>query len=165
MNVVLCGMMGCGKTTVARALERNFNLVRVDTDELIIRRHGEINKIFAERGEDYFRNLEAEAVKYVAENYGNAVISLGGGAVLRAQNVERLRGVGKIVFLRTRAQTLIDRLKGDNSRPLLRGALIDEINALLKARTPIYEACADFTIDTDGLTPDEIANKIMEHIK
>ena len=145
MNIVLCGMMGCGKTTVAAELAARGYTV-VDTDEVIVGRYGDINGIFAAD---------------VAKKYDGAVISLGGGCVLRAGNVKNLKTTGRIFYLRAKAETLIKRLKGDTSRPLLQGGLEEKVNSILSARAHIYESVADFIIDTDGLTPAEIA-KIIE---
>ena len=163
MNIVLCGMMGCGKTTVAAELGKSGYSV-VDTDAVIVERYGEINKIFDNRGEEYFRDIESLVTAQVAKNYGNAVISLGGGCVLRAQNVKNLKESGKIFYLRASAQTIISRLEGDTTRPLLRGGLEERVNSVLSARANIYEGAADFIIDTDGKTPQEIANTIREKI-
>lgn len=160
MNIVLCGMMGCGKTTVAAELAARGYTV-VDTDEVIVGRYGDINGIFAERGEAYFREIEAEVTAEVAKKYDGAVISLGGGCVLRAENVKNLKATGRIFYLRAAAETLIKRLKGDTSRPLLQGGLKEKVNSILSARSHIYESVADFIIDTDGLTPVGIA-KIIE---
>ncbi len=161
MNVVLCGMMGCGKTTVAAELGKAGYAV-VDTDSLIVERYGEINKIFDVHGEEYFRDIETEITAEVAKKYTNAVISLGGGCVLRAQNVKNLKESGKIFYLRATPQTLIQRLKGDSTRPLLRGGLEERVNSVLNARAAIYEGAADYIIDTDGKTPAQIANLIRE---
>ncbi|MDE7084867.1 MAG: shikimate kinase [Clostridia bacterium] len=161
MNIVLCGMMGCGKTTVAAELGK-FGYTVVDTDGLIVGRYGEINKIFDSRGEEYFRDIESLITAEVAKKYTNAVISLGGGCVLRAQNVKNLKESGKIFYLRASAQTIIGRLEGDTARPLLRGGLAERVNSVLTARAAVYESVADFIIDTDGKTPQEIANTIRE---
>jgi shikimate kinase len=158
-------MMGCGKTTVSAALNKKYNLQRVDTDEVIVEKYGSINAIFAEHGEEYFRDLETSVTKLVTENYKNAVISLGGGCVLRSQNVEYLKRTGKIFFLRASLETLVKRVEGDTSRPLLKGGARQKMTDLLAVRTPIYEKVADVIIDTDGLSPKEIATKIMEHMQ
>lgn len=162
MNIVLCGMMGSGKTTIAAALSEMYSLERVDTDEIIVSRYGAIDKIFASFGEEHFRNVETEVVKEVASTSDNAVISLGGGAVLRAENVENLKRTGKIFYLRATADTIIKRLKGDNTRPLLQGNLEERVHSVLSVRSGIYEGVADIIVDTDGLTPEELAKIIKE---
>lgn len=164
MNIVLCGMMGCGKTTVAAALSlRGYTVV--DTDAVIVERYGEIDGIFKAHGEEYFRRLESSVTAEIAETNTDAVISLGGGCVLRQINVENLKATGKIFYLRTRPETLIERLRGDKTRPLLAGGLEERVRTILAARAEIYEKCADYIIDTDGLTPEQIANKVMETVK
>lgn len=160
MNIVLCGMMGSGKTTVARALENIYGFSVVDTDEIIVRRHGEINAIFRDLGEQAFRDIESQTVKEVSALDGY-VISLGGGVVLRRINVEELKKNGKIFYLRTRAETVIARVKGDSSRPLLQGNLEERVHAILKDRSKVYEEAADVVIDTDDKSPEEIADIIV----
>ena len=162
MNIVLCGMMGSGKTTVAEALNKAYGLTVADTDALIVERYGSIDKIFAEHGEGYFRDIEAEICREAAKNYADAVISLGGGCVLRAENVKNLTQTGKIFYLRARAETIIERLRGDMTRPLLKGNLEERVNGILAQRAHVYEGVADAVIDTDGLTPEQIAKKIKE---
>lgn len=159
MNVVLCGMMGCGKTSVAAELEK-CGFVCVDTDALIVERYGNINDIFAEHGEPYFREIEAQIVREVAKKYSDAVISLGGGCVLRDENVKNLKASGKIFYLRTRSETIIQRLKGDTTRPLLKDGLEERVNSILSVRSGIYEGVADFIIDTDDKTCGQIAEMI-----
>lgn len=159
MNIVLCGMMGCGKTSVAKELEK-LGFVCVDTDELIVGRYGNINDIFKEHGEEYFREIEAEITKEVAEKYSDAVISLGGGCVLRAENVKNLKAAGRIFYLRAKADTIIKRLKGDSTRPLLQGGLEEKVNSILAVRSGIYEGVADFIIDTDDKNCEQIAQLI-----
>lgn len=161
MNIVLCGMMGCGKTTVAAELGK-YGYTVVDTDALIVERYGNINDIFAEHGEEYFRDIESLITAEVAKKHGNAVISLGGGCVLRQENVKNLKAGGKIFYLRAKAETLIKRLKGDTTRPLLKGGLEERVRSILAVRSGIYEGVADFIIDTDELSPAEIAMKIRD---
>lgn len=160
MNIVLSGMMGSGKTTVARALENIYGFSVVDTDEIIVRRHGEINAIFRDFGEQAFRDIESETVKEVSALDGY-VISLGGGVVLRKSNVEELKKNGKIFYLRTKAETVIARVKGDSTRPLLQGDLEERVHTILKNRSKVYEEAADVIVDTDDKSPEEIADIIV----
>lgn len=161
MNIVLCGMMGCGKTTVAALLEK-YGYTVVDTDSVIVERYGSIADLFAKRGEEYFREIETRITAEIAKNYSDAVISTGGGCVLRKENVKNLKAGGKIIYLRARAETLIKRLQGDASRPLLQGGLEERVNGILNARAAVYERVADYIIDTDELTALQIAEKIRE---
>lgn len=162
MNVVLCGMMGCGKTTVARVLDVAYGKTVVDTDEEIIKRYGNISDIFSKFGEAEFRKMESEITVEVAKLDG-VVISTGGGLVMNSANVKVLKNTGKIIYLRASKNTLFERLKADDTRPLLSGGdAREKIEKILSEREPTYQSVADVIIDTDNLSPDEIAKKIME---
>ncbi len=153
-------MMGCGKTTVARALEDRLGWQRVDTDEWIVGHHGDISAIFSKHGEPYFRDLETEAVRALPCGE-DIIVSVGGGLVLKEENVRLLKAQGKIVYLEASKQTLQRRLEGDTTRPLLAGeALSACLDGLLSARSAIYEKVADATICVDEKTPAEIADEI-----
>lgn len=160
MNIVLCGMMGCGKTTVAAAISRLAGLECVDTDEEVVKRYGRIADIFQKYGEGRFREIETLTVEQVSARNG-LIIATGGGCVLSEKNVRLLKRNGKIFFLRTSEGELIRRLEGDTERPLLAGGAAQRVKELLYARTPKYIAAADFVVDTDGLSPEEIAKNIL----
>lgn len=159
MNVILAGMPGSGKTTVSLRLGALMGREVYDTDALVTAKHGVISDIFATYGEARFRELETQAVKEVCAMDG-VVVATGGGCLMREENVALFASGGKIIFLRTGFHTLLQRVAGDTSRPLLRGDAADKMKRLLEERTPLYERAADFTVDTDGLTPDEIARRI-----
>ena len=164
MHIVLCGMMGCGKTTVARALSDRLGWEWVDTDEWIVRRYGQISEIFAQKGEAYFRDLETEAVRALPSGVP-AVVSVGGGLVLKAENVRLLKAQGKIVYLQAEKETLQRRLEGDTTRPLLAGEMLSaRLDELLSARSAVYETVADTVVCVDGKTPAEIADEIVEKL-
>ena len=161
MNIVLCGMMGCGKTTVAAELSRLTGMEQTDTDAEIVNEYGRIADIFEKYGEARFREIETQTVARITSR-DNIIIATGGGCVLNSANVEYLKRNGKIFFLQTRAETLIKRVEGDTERPLLAGGAEKRINELLPARTPKYLAAADYVVDTDGAEPEEIALKIID---
>lgn len=165
MNWVLCGMMGCGKSTVGARLAQKVNRVFVDTDALIVKRYGKISDIFERYGEVYFRDLETELVKELYQKEGQ-VLSLGGGLVLREENVRLLKEQGKIIFLRAEKQTLVERLRADKDRPLLQNAqsLSSRVDELLISRAPIYERVSDMTVDVDGKSPEQIVDEIIKSI-
>ena len=164
MRIVLCGMMGCGKTTVARSLSLRLGWEWVDTDEWIVRHHGDVSAIFSERGEPYFRNLETEAVRALPCGE-DIIVSVGGGLVLKEENVRLLKAQGKIVYLEASKQTLQQRLEGDTTRPLLAGeALSARLDELLAARSATYEGAADVVVCVDKKTPAEIADEIVEKL-
>jgi shikimate kinase len=158
-------MMGCGKSTVSYELSKSYGLERVETDKIIVDRYGEINKIFERFGEKYFRDIETYVVKDIAKKYDNAVISLGGGCVLREENVQALKENGKIIYLRTGLETLIERVKGDTTRPLLKGDMRQNMTNIFNARKSTYEGVADYIVDTDNVMPKRIASKIWELVK
>ena len=167
MNIVLFGMMAAGKTTVGECLALAMRRPFVDTDRLIVERYGEITEIFQTRGEGYFRVLEGEIVKELVQKDGQ-VIAVGGGLVLSEENVSLLKKNGKMVYLRGAVETLVGRLTGDKTRPLLRAddvSLTEQVEKLLLARAPIYERVADFTVDIDGKTPENIAVEIMSKLQ
>lgn len=164
MNIVLCGMMGSGKTTVAAALAKKYGYKYVDTDEIIVKRYGVIDKIFAECGEDYFRDIESKVTEEVSREDKNIVISLGGGCVIRKENVKNLKRTGKIFYLRVKAETVIKRLQNDTTRPLLKGNLKEKVNTIINNRSGSYILASDVVIDTDDYTPEQIADKIKEFI-
>ena len=162
MQIVLCGMMGCGKTTVGKCLAERLGWDFVDTDEWIVERHGEISPIFASYGEEYFRSIEAEAVRALTGRE-NLVVAVGGGAVLNEENVCLLKSQGEIVYLQASKETLVKRLVGDETRPLLQGeALTESVEKLLRERQAIYERVSDSQINVDEKTPALIVGEIIE---
>ena len=163
MNLILCGMMGSGKTTVGIKIAQRTGQSFVDTDALIEERHGKISDIFARFGEEYFRDLESEIVQELCRQDG-LVISTGGGLVLRKKNVDALRQNGKIIFLRASLETLSNRLRADSTRPLLQSeteSITARISKLLTERTSIYERAASCVVDVDKKSVDEIATEII----
>lgn len=164
MNIVLAGMPGCGKTTVGTVLSHILGRRFIDTDAVITQKHGDISAIFDRFGEEYFRGLECAAVKEAA-SMESVVISTGGGCLANGKNVAELRKSGKIIYLKTGISELLRRLSGDTTRPLLRGDAEKNLNDLYARRAKTYESAADFTVCTDGLPPERVAEKILELIK
>ena len=120
MNIVLCGFMGAGKTVVGKELAKIMGRKFVDTDELIEQEQGmAIAAIFAARGEDYFRELEYEMCKKVAE-MKNVVVSTGGGAMTFERNVDAIKKGSKVVFLDASFNVICDRVGNASTRPLFK---------------------------------------------
>lgn len=162
MHLLLCGMMGCGKTTVGKEVARLMDREWADTDDEIVKIHGEIKDIFSRFGEKYFRGIETQILQTLLQK-NNLVLSAGGGLVLQSENAALLKEKANIVYLRAKADTLVERLRNDLSRPLLQGtALSEKVHTLLKERAPTYESVADFTVDVDGKTAEEIAHEIVK---
>ncbi|MCK4564807.1 MAG: shikimate kinase [Verrucomicrobia bacterium] len=148
-NIVLVGFMGTGKTTVGRLLSEQTGMPLVDMDALIEERAGKtINEIFAEDGEPHFRKLEREMVQELASQ-NSQVISTGGGIVLNPDNIADFEKTGLVVCLLADAETVLDRVRHDSTRPLLVGDKETRITELLETRKPLYEAITH-SIDTSG---------------
>lgn len=160
-NIVLVGLSGSGKTTIGKLLQKVFSdFILVDTDEIIVNKEKRtINDIFAIDGEQYFRSIEAQVAKEVSEKE-NQIISTGGGIVLNGQNIAELKKNGIIFYLKTSPETLINRLKGDDTRPLLKTDDIrKKLVSMLEIRGNLYEK-ADFTVITDNQSENETAQEI-----
>lgn len=167
MNLILCGMMGAGKTTIGVKLAEITGRCWYDTDQMITDKHGKISDIFEYYGEEHFRLLETQIVKGFSEA-DNLVISTGGGLVLRAENNEILKKNGVIIFLRASLETLIKRLKIYENRPLLQaksGMVSKRLEDLLKVRGPVYEEVADYIVDVDDKSTEETAKEIVELLR
>ena len=163
MNLILCGMMGAGKTTIGIKIAELTGRRWYDTDGLIVDKFGKISDIFEYYGEAHFRKLETEIVKDLAKK-DDLIISTGGGLVLKKENNEVLQENGKIVFLRATLDTLAKRLNVDGDRPLLQTStesIRERLARLMAERMPTYEHVADYIVDVDGKTPEEIAKEIV----
>ena len=163
-HIYLIGFMGTGKSTVGRALAKSLGRTLLDTDEMIISRDGrDIPTIFDEDGEAGFRKLEKEVISDIAAMDEECIISCGGGVVLSKENVTAMRSSGRVVWLSASASEILRRVEADENRPLLKGKkTIDDITLMMEKRHDAYAKAADDIIDTEGLLPVEIAEKIME---
>lgn len=145
MNIILCGFMGSGKTVVGGELAKIMGRKFVDTDELIEAQQGvAIKAIFATHGEDYFRDLEFECCKEVAQ-MKNCIVSTGGGALTFQRNADALKQGGKIVFLDADFDVICDRIGNSSTRPLFQDKV--KAKALYDERKSKYLAAADYVID------------------
>ncbi len=153
--------MGAGKSTVARALAREWGVAVRDTDDDIEAAEGRpISEIFVDDGESHFRELEVAAVASALDSH-DGVLSLGGGAVLDERTREALGG-HPVVFLQVGLSEAVKRVGLGVGRPLLLGNVRSRIRALLDERTPVYESVAQYTVQTDNRTPQQVAEEIME---
>lgn len=163
-NIVLIGFMGSGKSTVGIRLSYRMRRVVEDTDKLIEKKQGrKISDIFAQEGEAYFRELETDMLKELISKLQGYIISVGGGTPVREENRSLLKQLGKVIYLRIQPETVYERLKNDTTRPLLQCENpLERIQSLLESRKEAYEGCADVIIDVDGLTVEEIVEKIAK---
>ncbi|MEX0428666.1 shikimate kinase [Nocardioides sp. DS6] len=158
-KAVLIGPMGAGKSTVGRLLAESLAVSLRDTDEDVEAVAGKsVQDLFVDEGEAHFRRLEKAAVAAaVAEHDG--VVSLGGGAVLDPDTQRLLRG-HEVVFLRVGLADAVKRVGLGSGRPLLLGNVRARVKQLLEERAAIYESVATIVVDTDGRTPEDVADEI-----
>jgi len=167
-NLVITGFSGTGKSLVAKEIGRRLSWAFVDTDDEIVKQAGKpIAQIFAQEGEARFRELERETIRKACQQR-QTVIATGGGAIVDPRNYELLAKTGIIVCLEAKPETIYERLfheascsPGTEVRPLLTvDNPLERIRQLKVSRQPYY-ARADWTIDTDGLSINEVAEEVM----
>jgi shikimate kinase len=163
MNIVLIGYRGAGKSAVGRRLAARLGRTLVSTDaEIVKRAHRSIPEIVAHDGWEYFRDLESDICRELA-NRDQLVIDTGGGVILRAHNVEVLKKNGTVFWLEASVGTITKRIGGDTQRPSLTGtkSFVDEIQDVLRERTPKYQAAADHVIRTDDQPIDQLVERLL----
>lgn len=162
-NIVIIGLMGCGKSTVGRIVSNMIGFKFVDTDQLICdTAHCSIPRIFEREGEAGFRVRESAALRSLLGVRGH-VIATGGGIITQPHNLMLLKHLGYVVWLDASVTTLYRRTASSNDRPLLN----DEdpkakLERLLAARKDLYKGLADLRIRTDDLTPQETSYGLAE---
>lgn len=165
-KIILTGFMGAGKSSIGAELSKQLKAELIDTDSCIEKEQNRsISDIFAADGESYFRELETRLLYNLRERKGRAVISCGGGMVLREENRRLLKEIGTVVYLKVQPITVIRRLRGDNSRPLLAGAdAASRVERLMRERESAYLDAADIVLESDAFTKRQNAEKIIELI-
>ena len=161
-NIYLIGFMGSGKSAVCSRLHELTGMEVVEMDAILADNEKmTINDIFATKGEEYFRDKETELLTQLSDESRKAV-SCGGGAILRPQNVSLMKESGKIILLSAKPETIYDRLKDSDDRPLLHGNMnVPFIAEMIEKRRPRYESAADFTVKVDGKNLDAICKEIL----
>ncbi|MCA1959407.1 MAG: 3-dehydroquinate synthase [Desulfomonile sp.] len=159
-NIILSGFMGTGKTAVGRMLADSLGRVFLDSDHEIERQVGmSISKLFATRGEDYFRAVEKQFCRELASRTG-LVMATGGGMTLDSENRKLLTSAGLVICLHCDEAALLDRMAGDDSRPLLRGeARRQRARELLRMRKPVYDSLP-FHVDTSRMRVEQVVDKV-----
>ena len=177
-NIVLVGMMGAGKSAVARRLAKALGARAVDTDDIVEQRAGmTVAQIFETMGEEAFRDAESAAIAELGNVVGAAVVSLGGGSVLREANRAAIRAYGTVVWLRASPATLAARVGAGQGRPLLwsptvvpegpLGRLLRDsspalaLSRLAEEREPLYAEVADIAIDVDDLSEEAVVGRVL----
>lgn len=163
MNVVLIGYRGTGKSTVAKLLAARLGRQVVSLDQEIVRHAGRsITEIVAEHGWAHFRDIEAQITEQFAAQ-DNLIIDAGGGVILRPENVDNLRRNGKLFWLRASVPVIVARIGAGTERPALTAgkSFTEEVEDVLRERTPLYAAAAHHQVDTDARSPEEVAAEIL----
>lgn len=165
-NILLIGFMGTGKTTVSRQLKRVTNMPEIDMDAYIVKKEGRpISEIFEKDGEEYFRKVETQCLIEILEKKG-VIVSCGGGVVVKDENVSYMKDKGVIVLLTATPETVFDRVKDSNDRPILNGNMsVEYIATLMEKRRERYLSVADIIIETDNKEVEQIANEIISKVK
>jgi len=171
MFIALIGYRGSGKSNVAPLVADQLGWTWIDADDEIERRAGKtIAAIFAEDGENAFRDLESTVLSdLIAKD--RIVLALGGGVVLRPENRTCLgSGGGCVVWLRASPATLAERINADATTAARRPNLtakggLEEVESLLEKRSPLYQECANLIVDTEGKSPEQVTGEIVSWFK
>lgn len=147
-NIVLTGIMGCGKTSIGIAISYKLKMPVVDMDKIIERTSKmTINEIFEKHGEEYFRNLETEIAKRLS-NLNGYIISTGGGVVLRKENMDYLSKTGYVIYINRTPDDIVKSVKTEN-RPLLASGA-DKLYQIYEERHSLYTKYSDITVNNNA---------------
>ncbi len=164
-NLYIIGFMGSGKTSLASELDKISENKKINVDALIEKKLGmSISEIFAIHGEAFFRKHEHEILSEISK-HDNQIVDCGGGLPLTPENRKLIKTSGRCIYLKVSPNAVLQRLKSDESRPLLNNKKsIKEISLMLDKRVPFYESIADISIETDNFTTKEIAEKLIPYL-
>jgi len=169
MNIVLIGFRGTGKSTVGKLLAKRLERDFVDSDKYIESSTGKTIKcIFEENGEEGFRRIEADTIAELSK-VDNKVISAGGGAVLKEENVRNLKDNGFLVLLEATPEVIHNRIAQDKKTTQQRPSLtdkkpLDEIKHLIAKREHAYKNAADYTINSSYVSCEDIVTEIIKTV-
>lgn len=165
MSIFLIGFMGSGKSTVARILGEQLQRPVIDLDARIVSRSRcSIATIFRDQGESHFRELETEALRSL-DPAQICIVATGGGIVGKEENWLLMRQRGITIYLNAEWKTLIPRLQGSDERPLANPEQgWEAVQQLFERRLPLY-AKSDLTVNTDGLSPKQVADEIIQQLQ
>ncbi|HSD40660.1 MAG TPA: shikimate kinase [Burkholderiales bacterium] len=164
-NIFLVGLMGAGKSTVARQLAQRLRKRFIDADHEIELRTGvRIGTIFEIEGEEGFRAREAQVLESLTQ-LEDVVLATGGGVVLRPENRERLKSRGFVIYLRALPRDLYMRTRHDKNRPLLRtGDPLARLEELFVIRDPLYREVADLVVDTGRQSVTALVGQLLKRL-
>lgn len=165
--IILVGLPGSGKSTIGRQLAKRLHLPFVDSDQVLEQSSGcSIKDYFDRFGEAGFRDLEEQTIAEIVERDSDAIVSTGGGVVLRKSNRDALRRHGKVIYLKSSPDDLYRRLKYDASRPLLQVAdPLARLRELYEARDPLYRETAHFILETGRPSVATLVNMIAMQLE
>jgi len=164
MNIVLIGYRGTGKSAVGELLALRLKMPCIGMDAEIVKRAGmSIPEIVEKYGWQKFRDMESEEARELA-GLDNIIVDTGGGVVERPENIEALKTNSIIIWLKASVDTIVSRIQGDTERPALTAGknFTEEIAEVLEQRIPKYKSAAQYEIDTDESTPEQVADRIIE---
>ena len=164
-NIVLCGFMGSGKSTIGNLLSKKMGMAFIDLDAYIEKKENKsVSQIFEESGEEYFRQLERDAVKELAYKK-SVILAAGGGTLTFRENVDTLRNAdNKIILLDLPVAVVAQRLKGDTKRPLLNRPDKEQVmRELYEKRLPLYRSAADIVVNAAN-SPMQVCMDIMANL-
>lgn len=163
MTIFLCGFMGCGKSTTGKIISRKIGCGYVDSDELIVKKEKmSIPEIFSEKGEDYFRRIEAETIKSLCGK--NTIVSCGGGAMLNSETAKAALEKGIVVYLEVPFETCYQRIKNDKNRPIAASSTKRQLLERYNARHEIYSKNSTVKVCCTD-TPSANANAVIAAVK
>lgn len=164
-NIFLIGFMGAGKSTIAGELKEKLEMDRVEMDQMIVEKQGmSISEIFDEYGEVYFRNLESNTLIEMQKRK-QTIVSCGGGVVMREDNASHMKKNGRIVLLTAKPETIYERVKDSDERPILNGNMnVGFIESLMDKRRERYLKVADVVVETDAKNVTQICEEIISKL-
>ena len=163
MNIVLIGYRGTGKSVVGELVAEALQMKCIGMDARIVEKAGmSIPEIVGHHGWTTFRDMESEVARELAE-LDNVVIDTGGGVIERPENVDALQANSRIFWLKASVDAIVSRIQGDTERPSLTGgkSFTEEVAEVLERRTSKYESAAQYHVDTDQLTPEQVADRVI----
>ena len=163
MNIVLIGYRGTGKSVVGKLLAQKLNRETISMDAEIVKKAGmSIPEFVAQNGWPKFRDLETEVARELAAR-DSIIVDCGGGIIERPENIPALRTNGVIFWLQASVEVIVNRIVDGTERPALTEGktFTEEVAEVLERRTPLYSEASQYTVNTDDMTPEQVADAIL----